>query len=208
MPNPNYFINFGVEINGVPYVMNFIIPEPMTLTNAYMIERFIEQLNIYAPGAYGASVLVAASAYGFKITNNTTSDPDSITVSSIGGVTQEASFPVAVISALTNFHAINAAGQFGETEANLDVFNNEQQSQIGIAGKHAYAYFYSNSDTGTIDVIETLGSVERNDFDNINDFIVSSSLNRLTLEQISQSVIRFRVSSQSIEPAGGFAKVS
>lgn len=187
LPNPNYFINFGVEINGVPYVMNFFIPEPMTLTNAYMIERFIEQLNIYAPGAYGASVLVASSAYGFRITNNTTSDPDSITVSSIGGVTQEASFPVAVISAFTNFHAINAAGQFGETEANLAVYNNEQQSQIGIAGKHAYAYFYSYEPTGTLSVTES--SNDNYEMVATNEGVVTG----LTASQVSASVVKYEL---------------
>lgn len=207
LPNPNYFINFGVEINGVPYIMNFFIPEPMTLTNAYIIDRFIEQLNIYAPGAYGASVLVAASAYGFRITNNTTSDPDSITVSSIGGVTQEASFPVAVISALTNFHAINAAGQFGETEANLNVFNNEQQSQIGISGKHAYAYFYSADPTGTISVTES---------SNDNYEMVTTDeadILAVNVEQVSESVVKYQLpdagnGSVSFDASGVFETLS
>lgn len=156
-----------------------------------MIERFIEQLNIYAPGAYGASVLVTASAYGFRITNNTTSDPDSITVSSIGGVTQEASFPVAVISAFTNFNAINAAGQFGETEANLDVFNNEQQNQIGIAGKHAYAYFYSSDPTGTISVTES--SNDNYEMVATNEGVVTG----LTASQVSASVVKYELAAPS-----------
>lgn len=146
----NYMIVFGLVVNGVGYNMNFTINEPTTITNAYIISRFIDQVNIYIPGAIGETVLIEPSAYGFRVTNNTTSNTGYIQMSSIGGVTQEASFPVAVISALTNFNAINAAGQFGDTEANLDVFNNEQQNQIGIAGKHAYVYFYDSVGTEEI----------------------------------------------------------
>lgn len=183
-----YAVPGAITIDGVYYDLSFPVIGPTTLTNAFMIERYIEKLNIVAPNAIeNSKVTVASSAYGYRITNNTSSDPDLIQLASIGGVTQEASFPVVVISAFTNFNAINAAGQFGGTEANLTVFNNEQQSQIGIAGKHAYAYFYSADPTGTLSVTES--SNDNYEMVATNEGVVTG----LTASQVSASVVKYEL---------------
>lgn len=182
-----YLVNGSVTINEVGYSMSFFITEPMTLTNAYLISRYTEQLNINAPGAIGSSILIATSAFGYRVTNNTTSNPALINIISGGSLFQEASFPTPVILDATDFHAINAAGQFGETEANLPVFNNEQQSQIGIAGKHAYAYFYSADPTGTLSVTES--SNDNYEMIATNEGVVTG----LTASQVSASVVKYEL---------------
>lgn len=183
-----YAVPGAITIDGVYYDLSFPVIGPTTLTNAFMIQRYIERLNLVAPNAIeNSKVVVASSAYGYRITNNTTSDPDLIQLASIGGVTQEASFPVAVISAFTNFNAINAAGQFGDTEANLSVFNNEQQKQIGITGKHAYAYFYSADPTGTISVTES--SNENYEMVATDEVVYVE----LAATQVSASVVKYEI---------------
>lgn len=183
----NYNVIGSVIINGIGIDIGFTILEPMTLTDAYMIERYKEQLNINAPGALDSSIFIYDTAFGYAIRNNTTSDTDKVQMFSIAQQYQLTSVPTPAVSAFTNFHAINAAGQVGETEANLPVFNNEQQSQIGIAGKHAYAYFYSADPTGTLSVTES--SNDNYEMVATNDGVVTG----LTASQVSTSVVKYEL---------------
>jgi len=96
-------------------------------------------------------------------------------------------YPTPINSGFTNFFAINAAAQFGGIEANQDVYNNEQQSQIGISGKHAYAYFYSADPTGTLSVTESGGS---------NYEMVATTegeVTGLTASKVSDSVVKYEL---------------
>ena len=137
----------GLGVNG----SFFLYGEDCPLTDAYFVNKVKGIINAQNPTFLGTKALIYTTPTGYAIRNNTTSNCLYTEMPSINPVPATCeTFPLPVIEASTTFNAINAASQVGQYEANEYLFNNEQQKMIGIAGGHAYAYFYDGVGTGTI----------------------------------------------------------
>jgi len=78
------------------------------------------------------------------------------------------------------FEAINAASQFGEYTANIQVGTNLPQGQAGVAGQWAYAYFYDNVGVGTITATQVQDIPYSNQLDSLTG--ITKSLNDTYIE--------------------------